>query len=66
MPVYSGIHNLWHKGKGGGEGGNLILLQGSQASSACPSFKGSVNVETLGWIEAGVFRQGPRDSDFLN
>jgi hypothetical protein len=29
-----------------------ILLEGSQAPHACPSDKCSVNVKTLGWLEA--------------
>jgi hypothetical protein len=41
------------------------LSEGSQASPARPSDKGSVKVKALGWLEA-VAVQGPRDFGFLN
>jgi hypothetical protein len=35
----------------GWERKNIMLIEGSQASPACPSDKSSVNVKTLGWLE---------------
>jgi hypothetical protein len=42
---------LKHESEGGGRK-SIILVEGSQASPACPSDKGSVKVKTLGWLEA--------------
>jgi hypothetical protein len=45
-----------------GGGGRIDLLEGSQASPALPSDKGSQHV----WMASSGWRQGPRGFDFLN
>jgi hypothetical protein len=45
---------------------SIVMSVVSLAAPVRPSDKGSVEVKTLGWLEAVALGQRPRDLNFLN